>query len=429
MKRLVLSMAVVPFVIGGLSVGASANGINIFNNVKLTGEIRPRYEHADQNKATTKAGNSYTARTSLAVHAGLLNVSGLSTFIQGTSVNNFGYTNYNSKHNGQTQYDVVVDPQQARITQAYVDYKAGKTLVRAGRQLISIDNQRFVGPVGWRQMFQTFDAATVVNTNIPNLTLLGSFIYGRNGVGYQDAASNTSSVVLHADYKVAKALKVTAYSYMLSSINNTYGVALTGKVNLSGVKLNYRLEYAQQSDPTLQNHSGTAALGTNGKPKADAQYYNINIGANISGILAGVDYESLGKAKNSSDADGFSTPLATLHKFNGLADVFLGRTKGSGQNTNGLNDFNAHLGYKAKGVGKLIAIYHKFNAQASVGITNGSKDLGSEYDVIYTNKIPGVKNLSGLIGGAFYKHGNVATGYGKDKTVAWLQLDYKFATN
>ena len=417
MKKTLLSVAVLPLVLGGFAMSANANGINILNNVKFNGEIRPRWEHAERN--TAKPGNAFTARTSLGVNAGLFDVSGLSTYIQGTAVTNFGYTDYNSGHNGNAQYGKVVDPQQARITQAYIDYKAGKTLVRAGRQVINLDNQRFIGSVNWRQMFQTLDAVTVVNTSVPNLTLIGSYVYGINGVGYQNAANGTSSVVLHADYKVAKALKVTAYSYMLASLNNTYGAALTGKLGYSGMKFNYRLEFARQTDPTLFDNSNHNT-GTD----VAASYYNIAVGTNISGVLAGLDYESLGRGERSGQ-DGFSTPLATLHKFNGLADVFLKRTNGKNTlNYNGLTDANAHLGYKAKGLGKFVVTYHKFNAQ------RGTANLGSEVDAIYTNKIPGVKNLSGLIGGAFY-HGNGITtsAYQHNQTVTWLMLNYKFASN
>ena len=69
-------------------------------------------------------------------------------------------------------------------------------------------------------------------------------------------------------------------------------------------------------------------------------------------------------------------------------------------------------------------MYHDFTADVTMG---GQDDLGSEIDVVYVNKVPGVNNLKGLVKYASYSAGNVA-GYTNDKQVAWLMLDYKFAT-
>ena len=416
MKRLLLSLAAMPLILGGMSVCASADdGINVLSNVKFSGEIRPRYESADSHlgtDSTRDAAKAFTTRTTIGVGADLFQVSGLSAYLEGTSVNNFGYTNYNGAGTGinlNTKYDIIKDPQQARITQAYIDYKIGKTLIRAGRQDVNLDNQRFIGTVDWRQMKQTYDAVAIVDNSIDNLSLLGAYVAGYIGVGEAQASTNTKSVLLHGAYKVNDMLTVTAYDYMLASISDTYGAALTGNIDAGVAKLDYRAEYAKQTDPSLEYQVKNV--------KADAQYYNLDLGANISGFLAGLNYESLGKAEGSA-TKGFNTPLATLHAFNGWADVFLGST-----NNAGLNDANVRLGYADKSLGKLLAVYHKFDAQKSIGT---SKDLGSEFDVSYGNKIPGINNLTGLVKGAFYKGGD-ATGFTNDKTVAWLMLDYKFA--
>ncbi len=101
MKRLLLSMATMPLILGGMSVCASADdGINVLNNVKFSGEIRPRYEYADIKDNGKDAANAITARTTLGVGADLFQVDGLSAYLEGTSVNNFGYTNYNGAGTG-----------------------------------------------------------------------------------------------------------------------------------------------------------------------------------------------------------------------------------------------------------------------------------------------------------------------------------------
>ncbi|WP_345993052.1 alginate export family protein [Sulfurimonas sp. HSL-1716] len=437
MKRLLLSMAAVPLILGGLSVSASADGLNILSNVKAKGEIRARYENADVKDNNLDRAQAFTTRTTLGISADLLQVDGLSAYLEATSVNAFGYKNYNSTDNGKTQYDFIKDPQTARMTQGYVDYKMGKTLVRAGRQMVNLDNQRFIGAVGWRQMFQTFDAVAVVDNSIDNLSLLAAYVYGRNTILADTEATDTKSVLLHASYKVMPELTITAYDYMLSLHgygSDTYGAALTGNIDAGMAKLNYRAEYAKQTDASIKyqenstNYTGTTASTQaeyKNLYKADAQYYNLDLGANISGVLVGANYEYLSGKKIGEPAGGktaFATPLATGHAFNGWADMFLSTPTG------GLIDTNVRLGYKAKGFGKLLGVYHSFSADKDMAKTSGTtKDLGSEFDAVYVNKIPGVNNLTGMVKYASYNKGK-ATGYTHDKTVTWLMLDYKFAT-
>ena len=71
---------------------------------------------------------------------------------------------------------------------------------------------------------------------------------------------------------------------------------------------------------------------------------------------------------------GFSTPLATLHKFDGWADKFLTTPP------NGLERRYVTLGYTTKGVGVLDtlsanAVYHQFHSNRL------RIDYGSEVDL------------------------------------------------
>ncbi len=415
-----LSAVALTAIMGSATTVSAADGINILNDIKLSGEIRARYEHADVKDNGIDAANAFTARTHLKIKAGLLGVDGLTTTIGIQSVNNFGYTNYydTSKHYdgtkpaNSTKYDVIADPQQAMLSEASLDYSVGKTAIHAGRSQVNLDNQRFIGTVGWRQTERSYDTVYVANNDIENLNVLAAYVYGYAGVKTV-TTTDTASVLLNAKYKVMNELSITAYDYMLSSIHDTIGVALTGKID-AGAKLTYRAEYAMQQDSTLKT-------GSKAKGKADATYMNLDLGANISGILAGVNYELLSANSNYKDdgataQNAFSTPLATGHKFNGWADMFLATPAG------GLQDMNARIGYKAKGFGKLLGVYHVFTADEKMG---DQDDLGSEIDVVYVNKIPGVNNLKGLVKFASYSAGKVAT-YTNDKQVAWVQLDYKF---
>lgn len=402
-----MSAALSAAIIGsmGTTLSASNDGINILDGIKLKGEIRPRYENADVVSNDVDAGNAFTARTHLAITGALFGASGLSATVGLQSVNNFGYQNYAPEKSG---YDKIVDPQTAMLSEASIDYTVGKTALHAGRSQVNLDNQRFIGTVGWRQLERSYDTVYIANSDVKNLNLLAAYVYGFAGVS-SATTTETSSVLLHADYTVMPALKITGYGYLLSSIHDTYGIALTGKVD-AGAKLTYRAEYAKQNDPSLEYRVKNV--------KADADYYNLDLGANISGFLIGANYEVQSGASGSKTQ--FTTPLGTNHKFNGWADQFLATPTG------GLQDANIRLGYKAKGFGKLLGVYHSFTADTKMASASGtSDDLGTEFDAVYVNKIPGLKNLKGLVKYASYSKGKV-TGHTHDVQKFWAQLDYRF---
>jgi hypothetical protein len=417
MKKITMSAVALTAIMGSFSSVSAADGINILDDLKLDAQIRPRYEMVDDGKDATENANAITARTKLKVTGKLFDVDGLTASVGIISVNNFGSHTYNAKdgntyYDGNDEYAVVLDPQKAMISNAELNYKVADTLLHAGRGQVNLDNQRFIGTVGWRQLERSYDTVFAANNSVKNLSLLAAWVYGYQGVNAGDT-EDTNSVLLHAAYKVNDMLTVTAYDYMLASIHDTYGLALTGKIKLDAVKLDYRAEYAMQSDATMEIHDDEG--------KADASYYNLDLGANISGILVGANYEFL--SGTDGDETAFTTPLATGHKFNGWADMFLTTPTG------GLIDMNVRLGYKAKGFGKLLAVYHDFSADTSMNSVDGgtTDDLGTEIDVVYANKIPGVKGLSGLLKYASYSKGAV-DGHTNDVSKFWAQLDYKFST-
>ena len=416
MKKILMSAVAFSAVMGAFNtVSADEAGINILNNAKFTGEIRPRYEYANK-EAGADAANAFTARTRLAVSTDSLGeISGLGAKVGVTTVNNFGYTSYNDGLGQGTQYEKIIDPQQAMLSEAYLTYTKANTTLLAGRSHVNLDDQRFIGTVGWRQMERAYDTVTLINKSVEDLTLLASYVYGYAGVG-SVTTTDTASVLVNVNYKATKAVTVSGFAYLLANIHDTYGLRVSGKMPLNkSVKLNYAVSYAMQTDNTLQYGSGDI---TN---SIDASYYDVALGATMNGFITGVEYEVLGEAANATDADGFSTPLATLHKFQGFADEFLGQTKGAGGNKNGLADMSLKAGYKTKDFGKALVIFHKFDAQ-----TGANSDLGSEVDALYANAIPGFKNLKGLLKAAYFMGGDANSAHALDSGKVWAQLDYKF---
>lgn len=394
---------------GTVSVQA-ADEISILDNVKVSGEIRPRYEFVDEANPKSNA-NALTNRLVLGVGGDLLGTDWLSGYAEMTDIHNLN-DNYNSTSNGQTDHSTVADPEQTRLTQSYIDVKYKKTKLRYGRQMFNIDNLRFIGAVAWRQMPQTYDATTIFDSSIEGLDLMASYVTKANKI--TDSVNNADIGILHAQYKAMDALTVTGYGYLVENLGDTYGIALTGAPKISdGLVLNYRAEYAMMGDASLTDSPSAT------QKNADADYYNLELGMNMSGILAGINYE-VQSGDNTADGENntFSTPYGTNHKFNGFADKFLATPD------EGLVDANIMLGYTSKKVGTFKAFYHDFSSDVD------SLDYGTEIDLVYVRAIPGVKNVTGLLKYADFSSDNsgaTLTGGDVDTQKFWVQLDYKFS--
>lgn len=383
---------------------------NIFSSIKVKGEVRPRYEYVEVDPSTKSSANAFTNRFTVGLGMDLLESGFLSAYAEMTNV--IGNSRYNSLANGELGYEVVADPAQTRVTQAYLDAKAGDTIFRLGRQMINLDNQRFVGAVAWRQMPQTYDAISIIDKkSIENFSFMASYVDRVNTIfddGVKADSYNTTTALINAGYTFNEYAHLTGYAYLIGSKHDTYGIALTGKPTSGEWKFNYRAEYATQGDASLEENSVSA--------DADASYYSLALGANYHGFLAGVNYEVLSGTDGLDGKTAFTTPLATLHKFNGFADVFLATP------SEGLIDANIMLGYKAKGFGVAKIIYHDFESDV------GGTDLGSEIDALYATKIPGLANVGLLLKGALFSKGDItAPGLAsKDVSKFWVMLDYKF---
>lgn len=456
MRKLILSLAATPLILGSIAVSAQAadvgteaadSGFNVFSDVKFKGELRPRYQFTDnkgKSDAGTGAGSMITNRTNLNFNAKLFEVDGLNSTIELNSVDDFGSIDSQTGHaNPKDDKQVGGEAQVAKISQANIAYTFSGNTVSAGRETVNLDNQRWIGSVGWKQNFQTLDLAKYAFGN-DEFNFLAAYVYGVNAIGdagydygnsqnYNGvtASGSTTSVAVNGSYKIASAIKLTGYAYLLGSVSDTYGIAATGKIPVGKkTKIGYRAEYAMQTNSSLEHKSL-------GKTKnVGANYLNIDVDGNVYGVLLGANYELLGANKDYDVNDltkggpALQTNLATKHKFNGWADQFL-KTPIAG-----LQDLNFRAGYKFETAGKLLAVYHLFNSAQDTRTSTGAKttDLGSEIDFLYAVGIPKVNGLGLLAKAALYSGGDAVAvagdkhGYTKDQTMAWLQLDYKFAT-
>lgn len=379
----------------------------------VSGELRYRYEWVDQEGIANKAKAS-TLRTQL----GYLTDSyqGFNAFLQFENVAMIGPAHYNSTTNGKTTYPIVSDPTGTEVNQAFLSYEAGYgTTLKLGRQVIILDNQRFVGNVGWRQNEQSFDAFDAVNKSLPDTQITYAYLTDANRITGDDAVNGDLRMKTHlinVAYSGLSAGTLIGYDYLLHDENQTLpsvpaastqtlGLRFTGKHPLAGATLLYTAEYAKQSD-YANNHTSS-----------DEKYAFGEFGALVSGITAKLGYEKLG----GNGTVSVQTPLATLHAFNGWADKFLTTPK------DGIDDVYLSVGKKLYGV-ELLGVYHDFSSD------HLSYDYGTELDLSVGKKIN--KSLSLLLKYANFSGDKNATNVAKNLAVTkdveklWLQADVTF---
>lgn len=298
----------------------------------------------------------------------------------------------------------ITDPDGTEVNQAYVAYTFGATTAKYGRQRILLDNQRFVGGVGFRQNEQTYDGFTVRNKSLADTELFLAYVYNVNRIfGEDDARGDNESDtwLLNARYSGFAAGSLTGYAYLLENEDipsfsaDTYGVRFAGATG----KFGYALEYATQSD------------AYNNPANYTADYVLAEGSYQLGGVKVLAGYELLG-------ADGregqFITPLATLHKFQGWNDMFLGG--GSGNIPGGIEDRYVTASSSVAGF-NITVEYHSLVSDDSSA--SGMDKLGSEVGISLDKKYGPV-----LLGIKYSDYS--ADDFGSDSDKLWLTAEATF---
>jgi len=409
MKKILTSVVVSALVASTLSAAdEKKDGFNL----KLQDQIR--YEGVSQDNALTDAA----ALTNRFVLGGGYSVSGFGGYVEVTNLAALTNAYNDTSPTKDTTYSVVKDPAQTRLTQAKLTYKNKDFGAVVGRDMYTLDGHRFMGSVIWRQMPQTFDIAALCYKGVEGLKVKAAYVFGRHGVGFydnllateingvEDPSTKTNSVMLNANYKMNDKISFRLYDYMISSTSDTIGGAVIGTQG----DLGYKVETAVQKTASLTT-SGEAAptdIGT-------ALYTNVEVSYKLGSTKLIATNEILGKGTGGSAAS-FYTPWATLHKFNGWADVYLGGTP-----TDGLADTKLGAVYKNDKLGVFKAFFHIYN-DASF-----STAQGTELEILYTRET-GLKGLKFLTKAAFFTEGTegAISATTTDTTKVWAMLTYNF---
>ena len=116
-------------------------------------------------------------------------------------------------------YPLLPDPRYTGVNQAYVERSgAWDVRVRAGRQIVRMDNQRWVGDNDFRQIPQLFDGVGAWYDGLP-----GAQLYGGYFERVRETSGTTESLrlmLLHAAWNPAHGHALAVYGYSHDQAQN-----------------------------------------------------------------------------------------------------------------------------------------------------------------------------------------------------------------
>lgn len=264
-RKSLLAMACAVAVAGPVAPASAAEAsgtlVDAIRNSDLKFHFRYRYEDVNQDNALdTAEASTLKSRLTFTTQAW----QGWQAQVEIDDISPIGDDDYNSTNNNETGYSVVADPEGTEINQAWIAYSGlCDSTLKFGRQRVLLDNERFVGGVGWRQNEQTYDGGSIVNKSLPDTTITYAYVYNVNRVfGPEDGTTaawlgdwESDISLLNVNYTGLKVGALSAYAYLMdiddaeAQSNETYGLRFAGKQALGKtVNLLYTLEYARQED-------------------------------------------------------------------------------------------------------------------------------------------------------------------------------------
>ena len=401
MKKLKFTSAAVLFLFSLQPAVGMADSASSVSEMLTEGDtslnFRYRFELVDQDGVANNAEAS-TLKSRLTYKTAEFN--GLTGVVEVDNVTVVGAEQYKTPTNGIAGYPIVADPDGTDLNQLSLAYKAEDVTATLGRQRILHGGQRFVGGVGFRQNEQTYDALTLATKSLGSWSVNYSYIWDVNRIfGPKDSAVQakvweSDSHIILGSTSLAEGHGLKAFAYLLDFENaaanssSTVGFEYSGKFDGYSVKAGYATQSDYGDNPTSY----------------DADYLMAEVTWPLKPAKLSLGYEVLG---SDDGVAAFKTPLATLHKFQGWADKFLGTP------ANGVEDSYVKLAGKVGPV-KMAVFYHQFSADV------GGADLGSEFDVVATYPIK--KGLSAQLKYADYN----ADSHASDTEKVWFTINAKY---
>lgn len=390
-----------------LLLGMAAATPAAAQTLKPLAEARLRYEQADQDGLASDS-DALTLR----VRAGVQASQGpLSALIEAQGNLAIAGDYYDGLH-GAAARPLIADPQNVAISRAQLALKLPAVTLTAGRQRILLDDERFVGAVGFRQNGQSFDAVRAEVTPLKGLKADLSYvwsvrtIWGVDGAGARQRAVGGDNVLANLSYATPIGA-LTGFGYWVDQdeaavqgfrlSSKTFGVRLAGAQPIGKAKLAYQLSHARQSD-FHRNPNDYAA-----------SYWLADLALDLDGPRLGGGYEILG-ASSGAALTSFQTPLGTNFKFQGWADKYLSTPP------DGVRDLyvSAGWGWKTIGPAKAVTLQAAWHRYESDRLT---RHYGDELNLLASARFG---KTTASVRFADYQADLFAT----DTQKFWLQLDW-----
>jgi len=273
--------------------------------------------------------------------------------------------------------------------------------VTVGRQRISIDDERFIGIVDFRQNQQTYDAVTASVLAPGDVQLRAGYIWrvGRVlGPERPDGVFDSDSFFVNASVPLGN-VSLSGFHYDLD---------LDDRVN---APIRSRTTGATISGRHFGKNVGVFWEGAYARQEADGatpEYARAAVRAELGDFQLAAQFELLG----SDEGVAFQTPLATLHRFQGAADLFLVTPD------QGIEDYQFRATWRVGSLGPARAMrislqYNRFDA------ASGDARLGQEWGAEIATTLLATRLSAAL---ARYE----AESFASDATRFWLTAARKF---
>ncbi|NWF67418.1 MAG: outer membrane porin, OprD family [Campylobacterales bacterium] len=209
-----------------LSLGSSAYAVDLgnFKDVKVSGEAKVWYQTIENDAAN--AADLFSQKSAIGDAALKLGVTGGMGDKMGYGVSVYGLDTLGLENNlvantaaarvykTDGSQDVAASVQtQWWAHEAYITYKISNTLLKIGRQELDTP---LAFTEDWNVVKNSFDAAVAINTDIPNVTLVGAYVGKGNGqkgtVGVNGFGYGADATTVNGDGKFSSYVNDGAYA-------------------------------------------------------------------------------------------------------------------------------------------------------------------------------------------------------------------------
>jgi hypothetical protein len=395
------------FIVISLLCLVFADSYQAQDNVKISAQVRPRFQFDNKDFTDVTSGQSFTElRTRLGVQFTPLKT--LTIFAQLQDSRIFG-----------TEPTTLSKYYKCNLHQAYFLLKQLFNLpihLKAGRMEVAYGPQRLIGAVGWSNVGRSFDGIIVT---LETKKAEFDFFALKETETFNDGDSLDLQVLgLYSNLNIAKGYKIQPFfiaqiMFPLDALSRyTTGIYISGSHDGFFHETEFAYQFGKISGVRVQQDIA-ALMGA------------LNIGYKINAkvkptISAGVDYLSGDDGSDASKTKVFNTLYATNHKYYGFMDYFLNipaHTLGLG-----LMDIHGKFSFMPSSKLTLKFAYHMFNSAEDFTLINGSTSnkFGSELDI--TAVLDYNKHVNFVTGFSFFTPGDIFKQTRGETTAMWFYL-------